>query len=136
MRAIALDYGLKRTGIATTDPMKTIASPLETVDTSNLIEVLHTMLDLEPFDTIVLGYPNQTSSHSSNIVDHILIFAKELRNTFAQVHIELLDERYTSSLALETMIQAGSKKKHRIKQQGNIDTISACIILQDYLNKI
>lgn len=136
MRVIALDYGLKRTGIAATDPLKIIASPLDTVDTAELLPYLQKIYAEEPFETIVLGYPHQTSNHSSDIVNHILIFAKELQSQFTAVEVTLRDERYTSSLALNAMLQSGSKKKHRVKQHGNIDKISACIILQDYINTL
>ena len=134
-RIIAIDYGLKRTGIAVTDPEKIIASPLTMIPSEDCIKFLKDYILREEVETIVIGLPVDLRSRETHATIPVRKFAKELASVFPRVHIEMIDERFTSKMAVDTMIMAGSKKKDR-KVKGNIDKISAAIILQSYLEQI
>lgn len=131
-RILAIDYGKKRTGLAVTDPLQIIAQPLTTVETKTLEKFLSEYIDKEDVETIVFGYPKHLDNTDADIFPEIKEFAKKISENFPQIHIDFLDERYTSKRAVESMIQAGIKKKKR-RVKGNIDKIAATIILQDYL---
>lgn len=131
-RIIAIDYGLKRTGLAATDPMQIIASALETIPTKELIPYLKKYLETEEVEAIVLGFPKNLNNQDTHTTQPVLKLEKELINTFPNHPVHLVDERFTSKMALDSMISGGMKKKDR-RNKGNVDKISAVIILQSYL---
>lgn len=131
-RVMALDYGLKRTGIAVTDPMKIIASGLTTVETKSLIAYLKDYLAREQVEKIIVGEPRQMDNTPSQIEPAIKQFLAELKKAIPAVVIERFDERFTSRLAHHTMIEAGYKRKDR-RNKELVDKISAAILLQSYL---
>ncbi len=133
-RVLAIDYGEKRTGIAVTDSLKIIASALTTIDTATLWEFLQAYLAKEDVDTIVLGLPLRLNNELSAIEPIIQKLQRKIVHNFPQIKVERQDERFTSKLALSAMITGGMKKKDR-KIKGNLDKISATIILQDYLDR-
>ena len=133
-RVLAIDYGVKRTGIAVTDSLKIIASALTTVETTALWEFLQTYLMKEDVDTIVLGLPLRLNNELSAIEPKIQKLQRKIAHDFPQIKVERQDERFTSKLAVNAMIAGGMKKKDR-KIKGNLDKISAAIILQDYLDR-
>ena len=134
-RILAIDYGKKRTGIAVTDPLRIIATPLETVLTSDLIKFLTTYLARETVDEFVVGMPKTLLNEDSEIAPLVRIFVEELKKTFPEKKIHLADERFTSRMAMQAMIDGGMKKKDR-QVKGNVDKISATIILQSFLRTI
>ncbi len=131
-RILALDYGTKRTGVAVTDELKIIASGLTTVDTKELIQFLKNYLLREKVELFLVGKPKQMDNTASESETHILPFLDSLKKTFPEIPIERVDERFTSKMAFQTMIDSGLKRKQR-RNKGLIDEISATIILQSYL---
>lgn len=134
-RLLALDYGMKRTGIAVTDELQLIASGLTTVPTEEVIGFLQTYIVQEKVERIIVGEPKQMDNSPSESEALISVFLTKLKEAFPQMPIERQDERFTSKLAVRSMIAGGLKKKQR-QNKALIDQISATIILQDYLNKI
>ena len=134
-RIIAIDYGLKRTGLAVTDPEKIIASPLDVVPSATCIDFLKNYFSKEDVEAIVLGLPVDLRSQETHATGPVKIFATELSKVFPEIPIHMVDERFTSKMALATMIMSGAKKKDR-RNKGNLDKISAAIILQSYLEQI
>jgi len=132
MRIIAIDYGKKRCGVAVTDPMKIIAHPLDTIDTKILNKFLDNYLNQEEVEEIVFGHPKHADDTDADIFPEIKTFAENLGKRFPKIIISFWDERYTSKRAVQSMVEAGFKKKQR-REKGNIDKIAATIILQDYL---
>ena len=132
-RTLAIDFGMKRTGLAISDPMGMIANGLDTVLTIELMDRLKTIRSNEGFDTVVIGKPTRMSGEDSLIEPNIKLFIEALGKVFDGLRIERLDERFTSKIAAKTMLNNGSKKSDR-RIKGNIDKISATLILQDYLN--
>ncbi|MFO7658651.1 MAG: Holliday junction resolvase RuvX [Bacteroidales bacterium] len=132
-RIIALDYGNKRVGVAVTDLMQIFASPLQTVATNEIFAFLNDYFDKEPVDEIVIGYPKKMNNQPSESVIYINPFVKKLEKTFPEKKIILTDERFTSKLAFQAMLDAGLKKKQR-QDKAMVDKISAAIILQSYLD--
>lgn len=131
-RILALDYGSKRTGIAITDEMKMIASGLTTVATSELMEFLKKYIASEKVVLVLVGEPKQKDGTHSTIEAEIQKFLKKFTNVFPDLEVKRVDERYTSKMAFQTMIDSGLKKKQR-RNKALIDEISATIILQQYL---
>jgi putative holliday junction resolvase len=129
---MAIDYGRKRTGIAVTDPLRIIATPLETVATHTLLEFLKTYLVKEQVDEFVVGMPKTLLNKDSEIAPQVRGFVKRLAEIFPDKKVNLADERFTSSMAMQAMIDGGMKKKDR-QVKGNVDKISATIILQSFL---
>jgi len=134
-RILALDYGTKRTGVAVTDELQIIASGLTTVNTQELMTFLSDYLEQEKVELILVGEPKQRDGSHSNVEEEIQKFLKRLRTKFPNMPIEREDERFTSKMAFQTMIDSGLKKKQR-RNKALIDEIAATIILQDYLNRI
>ena len=131
-RIIALDYGKKRTGIAVTDPLQIIATGLTTVDTQTLFDFLKEYISKEGVDKILIGDPlnlDGTETDSTAAVKHCI---RRLKNTFPDIPIVTIDERYTSKLASKAMVEMGMKKKERQKK-GIIDEVAATMMLQEYL---
>lgn len=132
-RLLALDYGTKRTGIAVTDPMQIIASGLKTVATNELIDFLKEYVQEEPIDSFIIGLPKQMDNTMSESETAILKFIQKLEKQFPQIPIKRHDERFTSKMAFQTMIEGGLNKKKR-RNKALVDQISATLILQSYLS--
>lgn len=133
-RIIAIDYGTKRTGIAVTDPGQIIASPLETVQSHELMHFLEAYIEKENVETMVVGHPRNMDHSDSESMKYIRFFVEAFKKRFVQVPVEWMDERFTSKLAMDAMVTGGMKKSDR-RIKGNVDKISAAIILQSYLEK-
>jgi putative Holliday junction resolvase len=133
-RIIAIDYGRKRTGLAVTDPLQIIASPLETVASAGLEKFLTDYCDTEIVDEFVIGYPLQMNNKPSESVKYIEPFLRRLKKIFPDKPVHLADERFTSKIALRSMIDGGMKKKER-RDKSVVDRVSASIILQSFLEK-
>ncbi len=131
-RILAIDYGSKRVGLAVTDPLQIIASPLETVHSKDVIQYLKDYDQNEGIESLVLGMPKKLDNTPTNATPLVEQFHHLLKKNFPQKPVYLQDERFTSKMALDAMIAGGSKKKDR-REKGNIDKISAAIILQSYL---
>ncbi len=131
-RILALDYGEKRTGIAVTDELQIIASGLITVKTDELIKFLIDYTNKEQVELFIVGLPKQMNNSDSESEKHILSFLKQLKKSLPKIPIKRIDERFTSKIAFQTMIDSGLKKKQR-RNKGLVDEISATIILQSYL---
>ncbi len=131
-RILAIDYGFKRTGLAVTDPFKIIATGLTTIDSKLLIPFLKNYFILEPVELILIGEPknlDDTDTHATVLVAHCV---KELVKNFPYIPIIKVDERYTSKMAVQSMVQSGMTKKDR-RNKALIDEIAATIMLQEYL---
>ena len=133
-RILAIDYGLKRTGIAVTDEMQIIASGLTTVESPTLISFLKTYFSQEKVEKVLIGEPKQMNGLPSESAPIIEKFVLEFVKNFPEVNLVRVDERFTSKMAFQTMIDSGLKKKQR-QNKALIDEISATIILQDYLSR-
>ncbi len=131
-RILAIDYGTKRTGIAITDEMQFIASGLTTVRTFELIPFLKKYISEEKVELVIIGEPKQKDGTHSNVETEIQKFILKFSETFPEMKTERMDERFTSKMAFQTMIDSGLNKKQR-QNKALIDEISATIILQDYL---
>ncbi len=134
-RLIAIDYGIKRTGLAVSDNDKIIASPLKTIATKELEVFLREYMANENVEAIIIGYPKTLDNKPSGLLKQLEPFINRLRNIFSDIEIHLIDERFTSSIARQAMIDGGMKKSDRQKKE-NIDKISASLILQSYLTQI
>ena len=134
-RILAIDLGTKRTGLAVTDSLKMLANPLETIETSTLLDYLKIYCGKEDVDTLVLGYPTRLNGQANEMTPKVITMKDRLSKAFPDKKIELVDERFTSKMALQSMISMGSKKKDRKEKAGNLDKVSAAIILQSYLER-
>jgi len=133
-RILAIDYGKKRTGIAVTDELQLIASGLTTVSTNDLLEFLTEYTKNEQVELFLVGEPKQMDNSASESEVLIIPFIKKLKELFPKIPLERVDERFTSKMAFQTMIDSGLKKKHR-QNKALVDEISATIILQTYLSR-
>ena len=131
-RIMAIDYGSKRVGIAITDPLQIIASGLTTVHSKDLISFLENYLKKESVECIVVGEPKTLQNEASDSARYIEPFVTHLTRKFPTIKIARYDERFTSSLAHQTMLLGGLKKKDRANKE-TVDMVSATILLQDYL---
>ncbi|MGQ0738509.1 MAG: Holliday junction resolvase RuvX [Bacteroidota bacterium] len=134
-RIIAIDYGLKRTGIAVTDPLQIIASGLTTVESKQLIPFLKDYFSREKAELILIGEPknwNDTDTHATPLVEKCI---KELKKNFPAIPVKRVDERYTSKMAKDAMLEMGLKKMQR-RNKALVDEIAATIMLQEYLQRI
>lgn len=131
-RILAIDYGLKRTGLAVTDPGQIIATALETVETGKLLNFLNDYFRKEAVDLLVVGMPKRLNNEDTDMTVPVRRLVEDLARKFPDKPVVLVDERFTSSLALHAMIAGGMKKKDR-RVKGNVDKISATIILQSYM---
>lgn len=129
---MALDFGLKRTGIALTDELNIIASGLKTVDSKELMSFLKETIQAKNVDTLVLGEPKRLDNSDTHITENVRLLKQALEKEFPTVKVILMDERFTSKMAFQTMIDGGLSKKQR-QNKALIDEISATIILQSYL---
>ena len=132
-KAIAIDFGLKRSGIAITDDLQLFAFPHETVDSQGLMVYLEVLVPKESVDTIVLGEPKRMDNSDTHITENVRLLHRALVAKFPELNVVLMDERFTSKMAVQAMIAGGMKKKDR-QAKGNIDKISAAIVLQSYLS--
>ncbi len=129
---IGIDFGQKRIGIAITDPGKIIASGLTTVATKDVMTFLEEYVLKQPVDKFVVGEPKQKDGSASEVEKSILKFIKKLKNKFPDISIERYDERFTSKIAFNTLLESGVGKKKR-QNKSLVDQISATLILQSYL---
>ena len=131
-RILCIDYGLKRTGVAVTDPLKIIASGLTALDTKDVLPFLKNYFQQEQVELILLGEPknlDDTDTHATSLVNE---FQKKLQKEFPTIPVKKVDERYTSKMAVRAMLVMGMKKKDR-RNKKNVDEIAATIMLQEYL---
>ena len=131
-RILAIDYGLKRTGIAVTDELQIIASGLTTVKTNELLSFLKDYISKEKVELFLVGEPKQMDNTASESETLILPFLDKLEKLIPNIPIKRIDERFTSKMAFQTMIDSGLKKNQR-KNKALVDEISATLILQSYL---
>lgn len=132
MRVMAFDYGTKRIGIAVTDPMQMIATGLETVHPNLIIEYLKKYLQTEQVETFVVGEPKQMDNTPSQSAMHVKGFVNLLKRTFPEIPVEMLDERFTSKMASAAILAGGVKKMGR-QNKALVDTVSAVILLQSWM---
>ncbi len=134
-RILAIDYGGKRTGLAVTDPLQIIATGLVTIDSKELIAYLKKYFLTEVVELIIIGLPknwDESDTHGTPLVQSAI---KKLQKEFPHIPLKTVDERYTSKMAKDAMLDMGMKKKDR-RIKGNVDIIAATIILQEYLQTI
>jgi len=134
-RILSIDYGLKRTGIAVTDPFQIISSGLTTVESKQLIPFLKDYFSREPVELIIIGEPknwDNSDTHATPLVEKCI---KNLQKNFPQIPIKKVDERYTSKMAKDAMIEMGMKKMQR-RNKALVDEIAATIMLQEYMRSI
>ena len=131
-RILSIDYGVRRTGLAVTDPLKIIAGGLTTVETRQLLKFLQDYVGREPVERFVVGLPKQTNGKDSDNLPRIRQFVAQLNKALPDIPVEMWDERYTSVLAHQTMLMSGIGKKAR-QNKALVDEISATIILQGWM---
>ena len=132
-RILAIDYGIKRTGIAVTDEMQMIAFGLTTISSDTAIAFLKDYFSKEKVERVIVGEPKQMNGTPSQSAEIINAFVIKFKAAFPEMPVDRVDERFTSKMAFQTMIDSGLKKKQR-QNKGLIDEIAATILLQDYLN--
>ncbi len=133
-RILAIDYGKKRVGLAVTDPLQIIAGRLTTIPSHTLLDFLKEYFQKEKVEKVVVGYPKQLNNEASEAVRYINPFLKKFQQIYPEMQLEIIDERFTSKIAFQTMITGGVKKEKR-KDKAMVDGISATIILQSYLEQ-
>ncbi len=131
---MAFDYGTKRIGIAVTDPLQIIANGLDTVHPKDIVEYLKKYISVNPVERFVVGEPKQMDGTASQSAQHVRGFVTILKKNFPEIPIEMLDERFTSKMASAVIAQSGMGKKARQNKE-LVDTISATIILQSWMEK-
>lgn len=132
---MAIDYGRKRSGIAVTDELQLIATGLTTVPSHEIFGFIHNYLSKEIVDTFVVGEPKQMNNQPSESLKFIIPFVSRLKKEFPGIPVEMADERFTSRMAFQTMIDSGLRKKDRQNKE-LVDEISATIILQSYMQMV
>ena len=132
-RIMAIDYGKKRVGVAVTDPLQLIASRLETVETDFIWKFLDNYFSLEMVDLVLVGYPVQLNNQPSEALRYINPFVQKFQQKYS-TEIKLVDERFSSKMAFQSMIDAGLRKTQR-QNKGTIDGVSATILLQSYMEQ-
>jgi putative Holliday junction resolvase len=134
-RILAIDYGLKRTGLAVTDPLRIIATGLTTVPSRELMNFLQVYVKQEPVDQFIIGWPmnwDDTPTDATPLVEKCIA---KLQKSFPQIPLEKVDERFTSKMAKSAMLDMGLKKKDR-QNKALVDEIAATLLLQDYLQRV
>jgi putative Holliday junction resolvase len=134
-RILCIDYGKKRTGIAVTDPLKIIATALTTVETPSLIQFLKKYFTEEQVELVLIGEPKNLDDSDTHATPLVNQFIQKFKKEFPLMKIEKVDERYSSKMAVQSMIAMGMKKKDRQKKE-NVDQIAAAIMLQEYLKSL
>lgn len=132
---MCIDYGGKRTGLAVTDPMQIIATSLITVDTKELFPFLKNYFQQEQVELILVGEPKNWDESDTHATPLVNAFVKRLGKDFPAIPVKMVDERYTSKMASQAMVEMGMKKKDRQKK-GNVDQIAATIMLQEYMRNL
>lgn len=133
-RILAIDYGKKRTGIAVTDTMKIIANGLTCVATNELFDFLKNYMEKEAVERIVVGKPTKVTGEDSETMKYIIPFVNRMKKAYPHLPIEFVDERFTTKLAFQAMLDGGVKKSDRNNKNGTVDMVSATIILQTYMD--
>jgi putative Holliday junction resolvase len=133
-RILAIDYGRKRVGIAVTDPQQIIATRLTTVASHTIWDFLNDYFQKENVDEVIVGYPMTLNNQPSEAVIYINPFLKKFESKYPEIKLKIFDERFTSKMAFQTMIDGGIKKQKR-RDKALVDGISATIILQNYLEQ-
>ena len=131
---MAIDYGTRRTGIAVTDPQQIIASPLETLPTHELMRFLDSYISLEKVELVVVGYPRKPDYSDSETAKQVRFFVEAFRKRFSGIPVEWMDERYTSRMAEDALVEGGMKKSRR-REKERVDRVSASLILQSYMER-
>lgn len=134
-RILSIDYGKKRTGLAVTDPLRIIATALDMVESSQLVSYLEKYLQRETVDEAIIGMPKTLRNEDSENAPRVRVFIGQFKQKFPTIKITEVDERFTSTLAQRALIEGGMKKKDR-QVKGNVDKVSAVILLQDYLKTL
>lgn len=134
-RIMAFDFGTKRVGIAVTDQLKMIANSLATIDTKNIFSFIKNYCAKEDVEAFVVGYPYNFGYSENDNAKNVEVFITELKKHFPSKEIHKVDERFTSSIAKQTLLQSGVSKKER-RKKGNVDTIAANLILQSFLETL
>lgn len=134
-RIMSIDYGRKRVGLAVTDPLKIIATALDTVHAKDVIAYIEEYIKKEPIELFVVGLPKNLDNSDAESMADVKPFVKKLEKKFENIPVVWVDERFTSKIAMQAMIAAGVKKSDRRKKE-NTDKVSAVIILQSYLESI
>jgi putative Holliday junction resolvase len=133
-RILSIDYGRKRVGLAVTDPQQIIANRLNTIPTHTIWNFLNEYFQKEKVETVVVGYPKQMNNEASEAVKYINPFLRKFQLQYPDIKLEIIDERFTSKIAFQAMIDGGLKKQKR-QDKALIDSISATIILQSFLEQ-
>jgi putative Holliday junction resolvase len=133
-RILAIDYGNRRTGIAVTDPGQVIASPLDTVATHELMHYLESYFSDENVELLVVGRPRKPDNSESEVLKQIRFFVHAFKKRFSGIRVEWVDERFTSAMAAKALREGGMKKTDR-RLKGNVDKVSAALILQSFLER-
>ncbi|MBK6832200.1 MAG: Holliday junction resolvase RuvX [Flavobacteriales bacterium] len=133
-RVIAIDFGLKRTGLAVTDPLRIIATALDTVESVKLMDYLKAYTAKVAVDGFVVGLPSNLDGSATYITANVHAFVQALRATFPDKFVETVDERFTSRMAQQTLMASGKGRMAR-REKGQLDRISATIILQGWMSK-
>lgn len=131
-RVLAIDFGLKRTGLAVTDPLRIIATALDTVESKELMTYLKAYLAREPVDGFVVGLPMHLDGKPTDVTPNVLAFIEALKTTFPAQWVVTVDERFTSRMAQQTLLASGKGRMAR-REKGQLDRISATIILQGWM---
>ena len=131
---MAIDYGNKRVGIAVTDPLKLIATPLDTVHAKDILDFLKAYTQKEPVETFVVGMPKNLENKPTDVTSAMVGFIRKLKKELPLIPVHTVDERFTSKMAFQAMIDGGLKKKDR-RNKETVDKVSATIILQSYLTQ-
>jgi putative Holliday junction resolvase len=134
-RILSIDYGSKRTGIAVTDPLKIIAAGLAGIATKELEKFLSEYFKKEEVEKVIIGHPTNWDDSATHATPLVEAFINRFKKVFPKMPIEKVDERYTSKLAVQSMVESGMKKKNR-QNKHLVDEIAATIMLQEYLNNI
>jgi putative holliday junction resolvase len=134
-RILSIDYGSKRTGLAVTDPLKIIASGLTGLHTKDLEAFLKDYFNKEQVELVIIGHPTNWDDTDTHATPLVQAFINRFKKVFPNIPIQKVDERYTSKMAVQSMVDSGMKKKHR-QNKNLVDEIAATIMLQEYLNTI
>lgn len=133
-RILAIDYGTKRVGVAVTDTLQMIASPLDTIHAQHILEYVVKYCENEEVDVVVVGEPKTLSNEKAAVEQHIKGFIRNLQKQLPELTIKREDERFTSKMAFQSMLDSGMSKKKR-SQKEIVDQVSATLILQSYLER-
>jgi len=133
-RVVAIDYGNKRVGIAVTDPLKLIATPLDTVHAKDILDFLKAYTQKEAVEAFVVGMPKNLDNNPTDVTSAVVGFVRKLKKELPDIPVHTVDERFTSKMAFQAMIDGGLKKKDR-RNKETVDKVSATIILQSYLTQ-